>query len=145
MGTAGEICILVKYSPKREKILGSLYEITEGELDDTDKDNHTSLDKLCATRWMVRASCFNKILENYADLQKLWGVCLDEKLDTDTRSCIIGCQMQMESFSLYFGLLLSHRIYSLTDNLSKTLQKEKMSALSSQRLANLTTETIQGM
>ena len=96
MGTAGEICILVKYSPKREKILGSLYEITEGELNDIDKDNHTSLDKLCATRWTVRASCFNKILENYADLQKLWGVCLGEKLDTDTRSRIIGCQTQME-------------------------------------------------
>ena len=145
MVTAGEICILVKYSPKREKILGSLDEVTEGELDDTGKDKQTSLDKLCTTRWTVRAACFNKILEKYAVLQKLWEICLGEKRDTDTRSRIIGCQSQMQSFSFFFGLLLSHRLYSLTDNLSKTLQKEKMSALSSQRLANLTIETIQGM
>ena len=145
MGTAGEICILVKYSAKREKILGSLDEVTEGELDDTGKNKDTSLDKLCTTRWTVRAACFNKILEKYADLQKLREICLGEKLDTDTRSGIIGCQSQMESFSFFFDLLLSHRLYSLMDNLSKTLQKEKMSALSSQRLANLTIETIQGM
>ena len=41
--------------------------------------------------------------------------------------------------------LSSHRIYCLTDNLSKTLQKERMSALSGQRLANLTVETLEGM
>jgi len=29
MGTAGEICVLIKYSPKREKILGSIDEMTE--------------------------------------------------------------------------------------------------------------------
>ena len=146
MGTAGEICILVKYSPKREKILGLLdEEVIEGEFDYTDKDKHTSLDKLCTTRWTVRAACFNKILEKYADLQKLWEICLGEKLDTDTRARIIGCQSQMQTFSFFLGLLLSHRLYSITDNLSKTLQKEKMSALSSQRLANLTIQTIQGM
>ena len=87
----------------------------------------------------------NKILERYANLQRLWGLCLAEKLDTETRSRIIGCQSQMESFSFFFGHLLSHRLYSLTDNLSKTLQKEKMSALNGQRLANLTIQTLQGM
>jgi len=138
MGTAGEICVLIKYSPKREKILGSIDETEETE-------KHATLDKLCTTRWTVRASCFNKILERYADLQRLWGLCLAEKLDTETRSRIIGCQSQMESFSFFFGLLLSHRLYSLTDNLSKTLQKEKMSALNGQRLANLTIQTLQGM
>ena len=51
----------------------------------------------------------------------------------------------MESFSFFFGLLLSHRLYCLADNLSETLQKERMSALSGQRLANLTAETLEGM
>ena len=51
----------------------------------------------------------------------------------------------METFNFFFGLLLSHRIYSITDNLSKTLQKEKMSALNGQRLALLTLKTLQNM
>lgn len=147
MGTAGEICILIKYSPKREKILESLDEMTEGDMHETEMENEkrASLGKLCTTRWTVRASCFNKIFERYADLQKLWEICLAEKLDSETRSRIIGCQSQMESFSFFFGLLLSHILYSLTDNLSKTLQQEKMSALNGQRLANLTIKTLQGM
>ena len=70
---------------------------------------------------------------------------MGEKLDTETHARIVGCQSQMESFSFFFGLLLSHRLYILTDNLSKTLQKEKMSAVKGQRLANLTVQTLQGM
>ena len=35
--------------------------------------------------------------------------------------------------------------YSLTDNSSKTMQKEKMSAVSGQRLASLTAKTIENM
>ena len=37
------------------------------------------------------------------------------------------------------------RHYSLTDNLSQTLQKDKMSAVSGQRLTSSTTKTIQSM
>ena len=147
MGTVGEICVLVKYSPKREKILGTLDNIIEGETNEgeSEKFKATSLDKLCATRWTVRASCFNKIYERYDSLQSLWQVCLREKLESEVRGRIIRCQSQMESFSFFFGLLLSHRLYSLTDNLSKTLQKERMSALIVQRLAKLTVETLEGM
>ena len=123
MGTVGEICVLVKYSPKREKILGTLDDIIEGETNEgeSEKFKATSLDKLCTTRWTVRASCFNKIYERYDSLQSLWQVCLRDKLESEVRGRIIRCQSQMESFSFFFGLLLSHRLYSLTDNLSKTL------------------------
>lgn len=143
MGTVGEICVLVKYSPKREKILGTL----DGNIDTEfeEKDRPVSLDKLSATRWTVRAACFEKIFERYDALQKLWDVCLSESLESDIRSRIIGCQSQMKSFPFFFGLHLSHRLYSQTDNLSKTLQKEKMSALEGKRLADLTVKTLEGM
>ena len=49
----------------------------------------------------------------------------------------------MESFHLFFGLSLDHRIFSHTDNLSKTLQAKKMSACSSKRLAELTIQVLQ--
>ena len=67
MSTVGEICVLVKYSPKREKILGTLDDIIEGETNQGESENFkaTSQDKLCTTRWTVRVSCFNKIYEQY--------------------------------------------------------------------------------
>ena len=58
MDTVGEICVLVKYSPKREKILGSLDGNIDTESVGGDKDKPVSLDKLSATRWTVRAACF---------------------------------------------------------------------------------------
>ncbi|MEO0687992.1 MAG: hypothetical protein AAFY76_23780 [Cyanobacteria bacterium J06649_11] len=80
MATVGEICVLIKYSPKREKVIGTLDEDIEGELcgSETQKQKPLSIDKLCTTRWTVRASCFNKIFERYHALQSLWKVCLSE-------------------------------------------------------------------
>ena len=51
----------------------------------------------------------------------------------------------MKTFNFFFGLCLGQRHYSLTNNLSKTLQKEEMSTVSGQRLASLTAKTIQRM
>ena len=48
----------------------------------------------------------------------------------------------METFDFYFGLKLGKLLFSNTDKLSQTLQNEKMSAVSSKRLAILTVETI---
>ena len=78
-------------------------------------------------------------------LLKLWEECLKESLDAETRSRIIGCKGQMKTFNFFFGVCLGQRHYSLTDNLSKTLQNEKMSAVSGQRLASLIAKTIQSM
>ena len=68
MGTAGEICILVKYSPKREKMLGNLSKNIEGTLEN---EKARKLDKLSTTRWTVRVNCFRKIIENYDPLMSL--------------------------------------------------------------------------
>ena len=50
MGTVGEICVLAKYSPKREKMLGKLTENVEGAFD-RDEQQVTKLNKLCVARW----------------------------------------------------------------------------------------------
>jgi len=143
MGTAGEICVLVKYSPKRENMLGKLSENVDGTLE-TDKQAW-KLDKLSTTRWTIRAKCFKKMIKNYQSLMALWDESLNERLDAETKARINGCKKQMESFSFYFGLNLGHKLYSHTDNLSITLQKEKMSAISGKELADLTNKTMQGM
>ena len=144
MSTVREICVLVKYSPKRENILGRMQENFEGYFD-PDTDKFSAVEKLCPTRCTVRASYFQKIIDNYCFLLKLWDECLKESLRAETRPRIIGCKAQMKTFNFFFGLYLGQRHCSLTDNLSKTLQKEKMSAVSGQCLASLIAKTIQSM
>ena len=106
-----------------------------------------SVISLCPTRWTVRASCFHRIIDNENDSALLQAriVCLDQKLQADVRGRIIGCQAQMNTFDFFFGLNLGERLFSHTDNLSKTLQKTKMSAVSGQRVANLTKQVLQKM
>ena len=93
----------------------------------------------------MQASCFYRIIDNYSALLQEWIVCLDQKVQADVRGRIIGCQAQMNTFVFFFGLHLGERLFSHTDNLSKTLQKTKMSAVSGQRVANLTKQVLQKM
>lgn len=145
MAYAGEIVTLVKYSPKRENMLGDIKESIEFENDYEDHDLVESLTKLCVTRWTVRGTAFKRILRNYQPLADLWEESLGESLDSDTRKRIIGCRGQMTTFRFFYGLNLGQTIYSITDNLSKTLQTEGMSATESKKNANLTVKTFEKM
>ena len=69
-------------------------------------------------------------------------VCLSERLKPDVRARIIRCKAQMEWFDFFSALHLGEHLYCLTDNLYKDLQGTKMAAVSGQRLANLTKETL---
>ena len=90
--------------------------------------------------WTLRATYFQRVIDNYNALLKLWNDCLETRLESDVRGRIIGCQAQMKRFDFFFGLNLSQRIFSHTDNLSDTLQKASMSATGGQHDANLTIE-----
>ena len=98
--------------------------------------------KFCATRWTLRATCFERVIDNYNALLKLWNDCLETRIESDVRGRIIGCQPQMKKFDFFFGLNLSQRIFSHTGNLSETLQKADMSATSGQYNANLTKDAL---
>ena len=103
MGTAEEITILIKYSPKRENILGSIKEQIECENDSEFHANN--LLKLSETCWTVRAVCFKRILDNYSVLWNVRKQCLqNDQMKTESKSRIIGVKTQMESFHLFFGL-----------------------------------------
>jgi len=58
MGTVGEICILVKYSPKQEKLLGKIVENIEGELSEelSAQTSPSKLDKLSSALSVSRRS-----------------------------------------------------------------------------------------
>ena len=67
---------------------------------------------------------------------------LEDKLQPDVRGRTVGCQAQMQTFDFFFGLSLGGRIFSHSDNLSKTLQLTKMSAVVG-RLAQLTKSVLE--
>ena len=67
---------------------------------------------------------------------------METRIESDVRGRIIGCQTQMKIFDFFFGLNLSQRIFSHTDNLSETLQTAGMSATSGQHNANLTKDAL---
>ena len=96
MGTVGEICVLVKYSPTRENRLGELKSNVDADIDEEaldDADKVPSLDKLCITRWVIRGKCFEKIQMNDIALMKLWDECLQEgRLSTELKARIMGCK-----------------------------------------------------
>ena len=113
------------YSPKPEKLLGNIPDNIEGEY------QATTFDKLCSTRWIVRANYYRKIVTFYDALFSLWDHCLETgKMDRELKSGIGGVKAQMAAFSFFFGLQLGYRLYAITDNLSKALQETKMSAIS---------------
>ena len=51
----------------------------------------------------------------------------------------------MGDFHFFHGLNLTHTVYSLTDNLSKTLQKEKLSAVEGKSVAMKIVQTFKSM
>ena len=136
-----EIVKLVKFSPKRENLLGQIKSNIEME-DEEERISASGLTKFCATRWTLRAICFQRVIDNYDALLKLWNDCLETRLESDVRGRIIGCRAQMKKFYFFFGLNLSQRIFSHTDNLSETLQKAGMSSTSGQHNASLTKDAL---
>jgi hypothetical protein len=104
MNNTNEIVKLIKYSPKRENLLGELKENLQYEdKEDEDKEEEDAaaaagLTKFSATRWTVRAICFERVIDNYNVILKLWDECLKTKLQPDIRGRIIGCSTQMKYF-----------------------------------------------
>ena len=141
MNTAREIIILIKYSPKRQALLDCIK-----SNDDDENTNIASIITLCPTRWTVRATAFQRILDNYSSLLKIWDECLQEgKLQSDIRGRIIGCKSQMWDFDFYFGLHLGSSLFGHTDNLSKALQSKKMSAISARRNGEVTLKVLSNL
>ena len=67
MDKGKEIVSLIKFSPKRGNLLGEIKENLEGP-----ESEANGILGLCPTRWTVRASCFQQILDNYAALLQEW-------------------------------------------------------------------------
>ena len=65
MSNANEIVKLVKYSPKREHLLGELKKNLQYKDEDDNDAVAGGQTNFNATRWTVRAVCFERIIDNY--------------------------------------------------------------------------------
>ena len=137
--TAFEISKLIKISPKRN----ATFDRIKAEI--VNDSSVGGIRRFCPTRWTLRGGAIKSILENYDVLNQLWEECLEERLEPDVKGRIIGVRAQMSQYNLLFGLKLSERILCITDNLSKILQRQSLSAAEAQDLAELTNDTLKSL
>lgn len=137
LDTVFEMSKLVNYSPRRDTILEQL----KREM----APDTPGFRVLCPTRWTVRALSLNSVLGNYSVLQSLWETCYECTKDSEIRSRIIGVKTQMQSFDFLFGVSLGYEILRHTDNLSRTMQKNDLSAAEGQHITELSLTTLSEM
>ena len=89
MGVAEEIVVLIKHYgccrrnsgahqilSRRENILGCIKKQVEFESEPEEKAN--DITKLSQTRWTVRATCLQRVIDNCEALMKVWIHCLEK-------------------------------------------------------------------
>ena len=92
----------------------------------------------CPITWTVRGDAIASITENYEVLKQLWDESLETKLEPDIKGKNIGVTFQMSQYWLVLRLRFCKRILLITDNLSKTLQKQSLPAAEGQEVVRLT-------
>ena len=142
LDTAFKISKLIRYSPKRN---AAFDRIKVENLTEEHVGSGIGIRAMCPTRWTVRGDAVESSIENYVVLKQLWSECLTTQLDPDVKGRIIGVQAQMATFYVLFGLQLAMKILKITDNLSRTLQKQTMSAAEGHSLAECTVKTLVSM
>ena len=70
---------------------------------------------------------------------------LESRLEPEVKGRIIGAKVQMSSYYILFGLKLCEWVMKITDNLSRTLQSQSLSAAQSYGLVKMTITTLQKM
>lgn len=108
-----ELIQLIKCSPKRQVV----FEKIQAQ---HDSPSQSRICSFCPTRWTVRTSAIKSILDNYEALQLAM-----EASSHGSDDCLIRCSGMialMEKFNTYFGLELSFLVFSITEQLSVTLQ-----------------------
>ncbi len=116
--------LIIKNSPRR----GDRFEKLKSNLIDAAP---IGIRTLCPTRWTVKANALESILDNYNTLQNVFEY-LNEEKHPLTRGRLRGILSYMNNFDYFFGAQLGHVLLSHSDNLSRTLQKQDISAAEGQ-------------
>ena len=127
-----EISRLVKFSPKREVLFVKNQVDASGHLESGDVPAvGPNIKPLCPTRWTARTGAIEAVLKNYSTLQgTMREVNATQHDDNGIAAC--GVATLMESFQTYWGLKLSHIVFSTAEELSRSLQSKDISVQEAQ-------------
>ena len=133
--TVLELSKVFKYSAKKKAILLKLKSELASET--------MGIRPLCPTRWTVRAESLRSIIVNYSLIHSVLEEITEEyRGNSEVTSTTRGIMATMEKFSFIFGLVVGERFFSMTDTLSKAMQKKTMSAIEGKRLAAVTLSSL---
>ena len=141
---------LVKKSPEKDSKLREIQN-SLAIADDRDNEDYElnetkpSISMFCPTRWTVRGKCLMVIIEDFGELQRLWEWVIENTSDTSMKARIRGISSYSKILSYCFGIHLAASTLINSDNLSKTLQATKLSAVDAQRIARNTVSTLESI
>ena len=119
LALTSELAGLIRASPKHLK----LFERIQSEL----APDSPGLKPLCPTRWTVRTAALNAVIKYYTVISiELETIGREAYGETSMKSC--GLLAMMDKFGVYFGLKLSHMIFSVSEQLSVSLQRKDINA-----------------
>ena len=118
LGLVMEISNIIRNSPKR---LAS-FKTIQKEL----CPNSPDLKPLCPTRWTVLTVAIAAVLENYSAVIEELHRIGESHCETSARA--VGNAVMMERFSTFFGLKLSHLLFSAIEQVATTLQYKDINA-----------------
>ena len=134
LNLAMELCQLICFSPQRS----SLFEALKSQV----STPTPSLKPLCPTRWTVRTKAIDALLKNYSLLMETLSEMNCSGRD-DSALKAGGFLNTMETFTAFFGLRLSYLVFSVTEQLSITLQGKNTTLQEAVSSGNLTTRFLQ--
>ena len=128
-----DISRLIRFSPKNEILFVENQINASGHLESGEEPTVCKTVKpLCVTRWTVRTEAIDSILKNYSVLrQTLFDI--NEHQHDDNGITAGGIADLMGNFRIFWGLKLSHLIFSAAEQLSISVQGKDTSAQEAQR------------
>ena len=85
------------------------------------------------------------MLDNYEVLLSVWEESKNSQIDSEMKARIIGIETQMLTFNFLFDISLGTLILQHSDNLSKSLQHDTITAAEGQQLTKLTIDVLESI
>ena len=131
-----ELSKVFKYSAKKKAMLLKI----KAEL----SPKTPGIKPLCPTRWTVRAESLRSLVLYYEVIQSV----LDEILveySGNTEATAAARGIVMMKFSFLFGVVVAEIFFSVTDTLSKAIQKKSLCASEARKMAAVTVSSLRDL
>ena len=127
LGLVGDLNTVVRASAKRYAIFQAIKTSISSDCTTSENANRTSLRQLYPTRWTVRATSMQSVVDNYvAIMNTLETIASNDKSESGSKAA--GLFKSFHRFSTYFGLKLGVSVFERAEKLSRLLQSTHLPA-----------------